>query len=99
MQVHCSDYMMNTNSEFCDGHNEDNGIEACNNTILANITLIAVPEKNETSFMAFCYLGELCTTAFGWNKNGIAFSLNHVFPKNSSFGYARTFIIRRNFYL
>jgi len=44
--------------------------------------------------MAFCYLGELCTTAFGWNNNGIAFSLNHVYPKNGTYGFAKTFVIR-----
>lgn len=47
------------------------------------------------SFIAFNYIGDIPTGAFGFNSNGIAFSLNWLGPSNMIIGgLTRNFISR-----
>ena len=88
--------MLHNDLYFVDGHNEDNIIDTCNNTVLVNATFLGGENNQRKHFIAYCYLGELCTTAFGWNSFGIAFSCDHTYPKNSTYGLAKPFVIRCN---
>ncbi len=38
-------------------------------------------------------MGELCSTAFAWNHNGIAFTLNSLYPNNATIGLATAFVM------
>lgn len=71
----CSDYML-CNAKTCVlGHNEDNDATSLNHTIMISASF--GPGKN---FTGFTYAGDLTTGAFGFNNNGVGFSLNWVGP-------------------
>ena len=65
------------------GHNEDGDtIDITTGYIIdAQIT----EESGSTSteaFYAFCYAGDLCGKAFGYNGKGVVTTVNALFPKN-----------------
>jgi len=75
------------------GHNEDGAPSDFNHMLL--LKDIALP--GTSNFSAYTYAGDLATGAFGWNNNGIAFTLNAVYPNNSEVvlgGIARGFVSR-----
>jgi len=59
-------------------HNEDSGVADVNHTAIIRARI-----GNQPRFVAFTYLGDLPTGAFGANANGIAFTLNctHAFSE------------------
>ncbi len=66
------------------GHNEDGGLYSVNATFLIHAQILStdglMPLEN---FTAFCYAGELCGKAFGFNPTRkLVYSVNAVFPKN-----------------
>ena len=70
----CSDTMACDDGLCAVAHNEDNSKEDVGATALVRATFGA------TSFVAYTYLGELPSGAFGYNSHGIAFTLNWVGP-------------------
>ena len=64
------------------GHNEDGALMANSTSYIIDAELTVDGEERET-FAAFCYAGQLCSTAFGYSESaGKAFSSNALFPKN-----------------
>lgn len=65
------------------GHNEDGDTFDMDTTYLVTAEIFsldsAVPLDN---FTAFCYPGELCGNAFGFNSQHLLFSSNALFPSN-----------------
>ena len=85
---HCSDYLLNVASgDVLDFHNEDSGLSDVNKTYLANATI------DKDSFLAYVYMGDLATGAFGLNSK-IAFSVNYLGPEKAVVGAARNFASR-----
>jgi hypothetical protein len=76
--------------EFCGvGHNEDDS------EVSLNHTAIIIAEFPSVNFTGFTYLGDLTSGAFGFNSNGIAFTLNWVGPNNvQRGGLGRGFVSR-----
>jgi hypothetical protein len=64
------------------GHNEDGALIA-NTTSYIIDAEVTPDDSNETEkFIAFCYAGQLCSTAFGYSETaGKVFSANALFPK------------------
>ena len=64
------------------GHNEDGSLIA-NTTSYIIDAEVTPDDSNETEkFTAFCYAGQLCSTAFGYSETaGKVFSSNALFPK------------------
>ena len=59
------------------GHNEDGSLVDIADGYMINATL-----NDEMTFLFYCYPGELCGSAFGFNFNTqTAFATNAVFPK------------------
>ena len=62
-------------------HNED-GFDAANNhTYILNVSVASELEEVDenattTWWLAYCYAGELASTAFGFNSRGVAYTLN-----------------------
>jgi len=88
---HCSDYMMCSAERCVDAHNEDNDGMWINHTFVLDAQL-GGPEHR---FLAFVYMGDLPSSAFGINAHGIGFSLNWVGPPPANAaGLARNFVSR-----
>ena len=75
----------------CNAHNEDNDVYFINH----NHSAIFEIKLGKTSFVAFNYLGDLPTQAFGFNNYGIGFSINWVSTTNSLKAGLATNFIRR----
>jgi hypothetical protein len=76
------------------GHNEDGSLIA--NTTSYIIDAEVTPDgSNETEkFTAFCYAGQLCSTAFGYSETaGKVFSANALFPKTLDTRYVGTLML------
>lgn len=52
-------------------HNEDSGLQDVNRTAIVTAQVGSDPE-----FVAYTYLGDLPSGAFGFNRAGVAFTLN-----------------------
>mmetsp|Transcript_36233 Transcript_36233/g.79640 ORF Transcript_36233/g.79640 Transcript_36233/m.79640 type:complete len:325 (-) Transcript_36233:302-1276(-) len=89
----CSDFIMCSaeHDEPCVvAHNEDNFKEDLNRTVLIKARF------GRRSFTAYTYLGELPSGAFGFNNDGVAFTLNWVGPTAVRCpGAGRGFLSRR----
>ncbi|WOL09309.1 hypothetical protein Cni_G18062 [Canna indica] len=72
----CSDILVVNDSMAIAGHNEDATIALVGHTYMVRARL-----PNGLLFTAYTYAGELPSCAFGFNSNGIAFTLNSVPPK------------------
>lgn len=65
------------------GHNEDNDAVYRNTAYLVTATVFSTDAKMPLdNFTAFCYPGELCGSAFGFNSMDLIFTVNALFPVN-----------------
>ena len=90
---HCSDVVLSAeNGDVWIAHNEDAGIYDVNSTVLIE----AVNGVNGgPGFTALVYLGQTPTNAFGFNSNGVVFTMNKVPPMFPDIkGVGRVFIGR-----
>ncbi|XP_042503689.1 uncharacterized protein LOC122080879 [Macadamia integrifolia] len=88
----CSDVLIVNDSMAIAAHNEDANIALVGHTYLIKGRL-----STGLQFTAYTYAGELPSCAFGFNSNGMAFTLNSVPPSESEIvpgGIARNFISR-----
>ena len=90
---HCSDLVLfDESGNVIIAHNEDAGLYDVNGTVL-----VEAPNgvNGGPAFTALVYLGQTPTNAFGFNENGIIFTMNKVSPKFSDpRGVGRVFIGR-----
>jgi hypothetical protein len=56
-------------------HNEDADVSDVNHAAIVTATI-----GDRPTFVAFTYLGDLPSGAFGYNARGVAFTLNCAFP-------------------
>ncbi|XP_068666595.1 uncharacterized protein [Aristolochia californica] len=92
MSQDCSDVLIANDSMAIAAHNED-----ANVALIGHVYLIRATLSNGLSFTAYTYAGELPSCAFGFNSNGLAFTLNSVPPSTEeiiSSGIGRNFISR-----
>ena len=86
---HCTDVMLKTGDEAYLVHNEDEQGYFLNYTILATVRGL------RENFVAYVYLGQIPTGAFGWNGKRVAFTMNYVAPSSAEMGgLGRSFIAR-----
>ncbi|XP_058200981.1 uncharacterized protein LOC131315803 [Rhododendron vialii] len=88
----CSDVLVVCDSMAVAAHNEDANVALLGHTYLIRATL-----SSGLSFTAYTYAGELPSCAFGFNNNGMAFTLNSVPPSEDEIvagGIGRNFISR-----
>ncbi|KAF7021846.1 hypothetical protein CFC21_034730 [Triticum aestivum] len=72
----CSDILMVSESTAFAAHNEDANVALLGHTYVVKAT----SPDGASSFTAYTYAGELPTCAFGFNSNGVAFTLDSVPP-------------------
>ena len=65
------------------GHNEDGSTSDMATSYLVSAEILSLDAQMPLeNFTAFCYPGELCGNAFGFNPaKNLVFSVNAVFPK------------------
>ncbi|CAO2205122.1 unnamed protein product [Urochloa humidicola] len=88
----CSDVLVVSESTAIAAHNEDGNVALLGHTYLVRATL-----PDGLSFTAYTYAGELPSCAFGFNSNGVAFTLDSVPPVNDEIAagaIARNFVSR-----
>ncbi|KAJ1298277.1 hypothetical protein BS78_01G441200 [Paspalum vaginatum] len=88
----CSDVLVVSDSAAIAAHNEDGNVALLGHTYLVRATL-----PDGLSFTAYTYAGELPSCAFGFNSNGVAFTLNSVPPVNDEIvagAISRNFVSR-----
>ena len=85
----CSDCALVTDDAALIGHNED-GSPA----FRGNLYLVHARVEGKPAFTALSYPGFLCGNAFGFNAEGICFSVDHVQPRDVRVGVGRHFIAR-----
>ncbi|CAL4966089.1 unnamed protein product [Urochloa decumbens] len=88
----CSDVLIVSDSTAIAAHNEDGHVALLGHTYLVRATL-----PDGLSFTAYTYAGELPSCAFGFNSNGVAFTLDSVPPMNDEISpgaIARNFVSR-----
>jgi len=89
----CSDVLIVSDSTAIAAHNEDGNVALLGHTYLVRATL----PDGLSSFTAYTYAGELPSCAFGFNSNGVAFTLDSVPPVNDEIiagAIARNFVSR-----
>ncbi|KAI4963105.1 hypothetical protein ZWY2020_019699 [Hordeum vulgare] len=72
----CSDILMVSESTAFAAHNEDANVALLGHTYVVKAT----SPDGVSSFTAYTYAGELSTCAFGFNSDGVAFTLDSVPP-------------------
>jgi predicted choloylglycine hydrolase len=85
----CSDCALVTDNVALMGHNED-GSPA----FRGNMYLVHARVEGKPAFTALSYPGFLCGNAFGFNTEGICFSVDSVQPRDVRAGVSRQFIVR-----
>ncbi|WVZ72877.1 hypothetical protein U9M48_021268 [Paspalum notatum var. saurae] len=88
----CFDVLVVSDSAAIAVHNEDGNVALLGHTYLVRATL-----PDGLSFTAYTYAGELPSCAFGFNSNGVAFTLDSVPPVNEEIlagAIARNFVSR-----
>jgi predicted choloylglycine hydrolase len=85
----CFDCALVTDDAVLIGHNED-GSPAFRDSMY----LVQAKVKGKTGFTALSYPGFLCGNAFGFNAEGICFSIDNVRPRGTRLGVGRHFIAR-----
>ncbi len=78
-----------TNNAALIGHNEDGSPSFRDNLYVVHAKIAGKP-----AFTALSYPGFLCGNAFGFNAEGICYSVDHVQPRNGAVGVGRHFIAR-----
>ena len=63
------------------GHNEDGALIDLTTGYLVKAQITEESGSSE-NFFAYCYAGQLCGNAFGYNGKGVVTTLNSLFPKN-----------------
>ena len=64
------------------GHNEDGSLIANTTSYIIDAEVTPDDSNDTEKFIAFCYAGQLCSTAFGYSETaGKVFSSNALFPK------------------
>ncbi|TYZ65765.1 hypothetical protein PybrP1_012634 [[Pythium] brassicae (nom. inval.)] len=88
--LRCSDIVLTGPRTRVVAHNEDSGAEDVNHTAIVTAKIGGNPK-----FVAYTYLGDLPSGAFGFNANGVAFTLNFVQPAQTFVGgIGRGFVSR-----
>ncbi|KAK3163266.1 hypothetical protein QOZ80_1AG0001430 [Eleusine coracana subsp. coracana] len=88
----CSDVLILNDLTAIVAHNEDGNVALLGHTYLVKTTL-----PDGLSFTAYTVAGELPSCAFGFNSNGVAFTLDSVPPVNEEIvagAIARNFVSR-----
>ncbi|MHC4432007.1 MAG: C45 family autoproteolytic acyltransferase/hydrolase [Planctomycetota bacterium] len=85
----CSDCSLVTDETAIIGHNEDGSPAFRDNMYIVHARIAGKPE-----FTALSYPGFLCGNAFGFNSQGICFSVDNVLPRETKAGVGRHFIAR-----
>jgi hypothetical protein len=88
----CSDVLVVSDSTAIVAHNEDGNVALLGHTYLVKTTL-----PDGLSFTAYTCAGELPSCAFGFNSNGVAFTLDSVPPVRDEIvagAIARNFVSR-----
>lgn len=85
----CSDCAVVTDKAALIGHNED-GSPA----FRGNMYLVHAKIEGKPAFGALTYPGFLCGNAFGFNAEGVCFSIDNVRPRDIRVGVGRHFIAR-----
>ena len=94
----CTDYFLRRNEDSANvtvlAHNEDAGNGDAGHTFIAHVRFRG--DTQSPSWSAFVSAGALPTGGFGWNSNGLAFTLNYVAPLSGAVrgGIARAFVGR-----
>ncbi|HIC88644.1 MAG TPA: hypothetical protein EYP04_04495 [Anaerolineae bacterium] len=88
----CFDLVAVTEDVALVGHNEDGTPAALNNMYVVHAQIEGMP-----AFTALSYPGFLCGNAFGFNSEGILFSIDNVRPRNVHVGVGRHFMARSLF--
>uniref|UniRef100_A0A0E0JFQ1 Peptidase C45 hydrolase domain-containing protein n=1 Tax=Oryza punctata TaxID=4537 RepID=A0A0E0JFQ1_ORYPU len=89
----CSDVLLVGESAAIAAHNEDANVALLGHTYVVKAT----SPDGSSSFTAYTYAGELPTCAFGFNSNGVAFTLDSVPPARGEVvagAIARNFVSR-----
>lgn len=85
----CSDCVLLIDEVALIGHNED-GSPAFRD----NMYLVCAEIEGKPAFTALTYPGFLCGNAFGFNAEGVCFSIDNVRPRDVGVGVGRHFIAR-----
>lgn len=85
----CSDCALVSDDVALIGHNEDGAA-----TFRGNLYLVHARVEGKPAFTALSYPGFLCGNAFGFNAEGICFSVDSVQPRDVGVGVSRQFIAR-----
>jgi predicted choloylglycine hydrolase len=85
----CSDCAVVTDEVALIGHNEDGAPE-----FGSNMYIVHARVEGKPAFTALSYPGFLCGNAFGFNAEGVCFSVDNVRPRNPRVGVGRHFIAR-----
>jgi predicted choloylglycine hydrolase len=85
----CSDCALVTDDVMLIGHNEDGSP-----TFRGNMYLVHTKVEDKPAFTALSYPGFLCGNAFGFNAEGMCFSVDNVRPRDVRVGVGRHFIAR-----
>lgn len=85
----CADYAALTENTALIGHNEDGAPE-----FRKNMYLVRAGVTGKPAFTALSYPGFLCGNAFGFNDQGICFSVDNVRPIYRQAGLGRHFVAR-----
>jgi predicted choloylglycine hydrolase len=85
----CSDCALLTDEAALIGHNEDGS-----STFHGNMYLVHARVEDKPAFTALTYPGFLCGNAFGFNADGVCFSIDHVSPRDVRVGISRQFVAR-----
>jgi predicted choloylglycine hydrolase len=85
----CSDCAVVTDDVALIGHNEDGEPE-----FRGNMYAVHAKIEGKPTFTALSYPGFLCGNAFGFNAEGVCFSIDNVRPRDARVGVGRHFIAR-----
>ena len=85
----CTDISVMTPGTALLGHTEDGSPAFQGQTYLVTVTVSGKP-----AFTAFSYPGFLCSNAFGFNAEGIFYSINNVDPLGGRIGLGRHLVAR-----
>lgn len=85
----CTDCAVLRDDQALIGHNEDNVASIKSHTYVVHAKVNGRP-----AFTAFTYPGELCGNAFGFNSQGVCFSVDGVSPIEVATGLGRNMVAR-----
>ena len=85
----CSDCAVVTDDVTLIGHNEDGEPE-----FRGNMYIVHARVEGKPSFTALSYPGFLCGNAFGFNGEGLCYSIDNVRPRDTRVGVGRHFVAR-----